>query len=96
MSTNDEILLVAIVEMADGHAEAGQGYEDAVLSLLPRHGGTLQRRTRSHDGTAEVHLIHFTERAGYESFMVDPDRLAERERVGAGAPTTRVIEVRDL
>jgi GNAT superfamily N-acetyltransferase len=90
------VLLVAVVEMAAGQAEAGQRYEDAVLALLGRHGGALERRTRDAAGTTEVHLIRFTDRAGYESFMVDPERLAHREAIGEAAPTTRVIEVTDL
>ncbi|GIF66845.1 hypothetical protein Ais01nite_48800 [Asanoa ishikariensis] len=90
------VLLAALVEFVDDHAETGQRYEDAVLALLGRHGGTLERRTRGTDGTTEVHLIRFTSRAGIESFMVDPERLAHREAIGEAAPTTRVIEVRDL
>ena len=91
-----ELLLVAIVEMTPGQAEAGQRYEDAVLELLDRHGGTLERRTRSTDNAAEVHLIRFQNRAGFESFMNDPDRVAHRAHAGAAAPTTRVIEVLDV
>ncbi|GIF74804.1 GNAT family N-acetyltransferase [Asanoa siamensis] len=91
----DGLLLAAVVEMASD-AEAGRRYEDAVLALLGRHGGALERRTRSTDGTTEVHLIRFTSRAGLESFMTDPDRLAHRERIGAAAPTTRVVEVVDV
>ncbi|GAA4587151.1 hypothetical protein BJY16_008149 [Actinoplanes octamycinicus] len=94
--TDDGLLLAAIVEMADGHAEAGTRYEDAVLALLPRHGGTLERRTRATTGAAEVHLIRFRNRAGYDSFMTDPDRLALRAGLGDAAPATRVIEVRDV
>ncbi|SNT31621.1 hypothetical protein SAMN05421812_104442 [Asanoa hainanensis] len=90
------LLLVAVVEFADGHAETGRRYEDAVLALLGRHGGTLERRTRGTDGMTEVHLIRFAARAGLESFMVDPERLAHREAIGEAAPTTRVIEVLDV
>ncbi|MDG4823848.1 GNAT family N-acetyltransferase [Asanoa sp. WMMD1127] len=88
------LLLVAIVEMTE--AEAGRRYEDEVLALLGRHRGTLERRTRDAAGTTEVHLIRFADRAGYESFMRDPERLAHREAIADAAPTTRVIEVRDI
>lgn len=91
-----ELLLVAVVEMVPGHAEAGQRYEDAVLDLLPRHGGALEQRLRSRDGDTEVQVIRFASRAGLESFMVDPDRLAHRDAVGAAAPTTRVLDVRPV
>lgn len=89
------LLLVAVVEMADGHAEAGRRYEDAVLALLGRHGGALERRLREEGGT-EVHVIRFAERAGLDSFLADPQRLALRAGLGDAAPTTRVLEVRDV
>jgi hypothetical protein len=71
--------------------------EDAVLGLLGRHGGTLERRLRGTDSSGtEVQIIRFRSRAGLESFMVDPDRLRHREKIGDAAPTTRSIEVREL
>ena len=90
------LLLVAIVEMAPGSAGTGHRYEDTVLGLLDRHGGAVERRMRSMDSATEVHIIRFRSRAGYESFMVDPDRLEYRDRIGDAAPTTRVLEVREL
>jgi hypothetical protein len=91
-----ELLLVAIVEMAPGHTAAGRRYEDTVLGLLDRHGGSVERRMRSTDSASEVHVIRFRSRSGYESFMADPDRLGYRARIGDAAPTARVIEVRDV
>src|SRR4051812_25652375 len=91
-----ELLLVAGGGMGPGHAEAGQRYEDAVLDLLDRHGGTVEQRLRSTDGGTEVHVIRFADRAGLKSFMDDPARLAHRDEAGAAAPTTRVIEVRPV
>jgi hypothetical protein len=90
---NENMTLVAIVDMADGHADTGHQYEDQVLALLGRHGGVIDWRFRGIDGTSEVHLIRFQSRAGYESFMVDPERMAFRAALGETAPTTRVIEV---
>ena len=75
--TDEGLLLVAVVEMADGQVEAGRRYEDAVLALLGRHGGTLERRLREASGT-EVHVIRFAQRAGLDSFLADPDRVALR------------------
>ncbi|GAA2650488.1 hypothetical protein [Paractinoplanes durhamensis] len=90
------MLLVAIVEMVPGRSEEGRHYENEVLKLLARHGATVERRTRSTDGTAEVHLIRFQAREGFESFMADQDRATLREKAGPAAPTTRVIEVLDV
>jgi hypothetical protein len=92
-TSGEALLLVAVVEMAPGHVEAGRRYEDAVLALLGRHGGSVDRRLRTGDAATEVHLIRFRSRAGYDAFMVDPDRLALRAELGDAAPATRVIEV---
>jgi hypothetical protein len=91
----EALLLVAIVEMAPGHTEAGRRYEDAVLALLDRHDGSVERRLRDGDSATEVHVIRFGSRAGYDSFIVDPDRLAHRAELGDAAPTTRVLEVHE-
>jgi hypothetical protein len=89
--TDAELLLVALVDLVPGEAETGARYEDEVLSLLPRHGGTLERRLTT--GDTEIQVIAFAAREGYASFMADPDRLAIRARYGAAAPTARVLEV---
>jgi hypothetical protein len=91
-----DLLLIAIVEMAPGNVAIGQEYEDTVLALLDRHGGSLERRMRSMDSATEVQIIHFRSRPGYDSFLVDPDRLELRGRIGDATPVTRVLEVREL
>lgn len=96
---NDEsasVLLVAVVEMVPGHAGTGHRYEDAVLALLDRHGGAVERRLREPGSGTEVHVIRFRSRAGYESFLVDPERLAHRAEAGDAAPTTRVLVVNEV
>ena len=85
-----------VVEYPAGAEAAGQRYEDTVLALLGRHDGRLERRLRGTDGQAEVHVITFGDRAGYESFLVDPERAALRAALGEAAPTTRVIEVHEV
>ncbi|MBQ1025180.1 GNAT family N-acetyltransferase [Micromonospora sp. C95] len=89
------VRLVALVELPDGAIEAGQRYEDTVLALLPRHGGRLERRLRTGDGVAEVHVIRFDTRAGYAAFLADPERAALRATLGEAAPQTRVLEVQE-
>ena len=87
------LLLVAIVDMSPGDPARGKEYENAVLGLLPRHGGALEQRLHSTDAHSEVHLIRFESRAGYDAFLNDPDRLSLRADFAGAAPTTRVIEV---
>ncbi|PZF97112.1 GNAT family N-acetyltransferase [Micromonospora deserti] len=88
--------VVALVELAAGAVEAGQRYEDAVLSLLGRHGGRLERRLRTGDGRTEVHLLRFASRDGWEAFLADPERAALRDALGDAAPTGRVLEVHEV
>ncbi|MGC4877971.1 hypothetical protein ACLQ26_17150 [Micromonospora sp. DT43] len=90
------LTLVAVVDYPAGAEAAGQRYEDTVLALLGRHGGRLERRLRDTDGQAEVHVITFDDRIGYESFLVDPERVDLRAALGEAAPNTRVIEVHEL
>ncbi|NJP35614.1 GNAT family N-acetyltransferase [Micromonospora thermarum] len=90
------VRLVALVELAPGAVEAGRAYEDRVLGLLGRHGGRVERRLRTGDGRTEVHVIRFDTRAGYESALADPERLALRADLGDAAPTTRVLEVEEV
>jgi hypothetical protein len=91
-----DLLLAVVVEMHDDATAEGHRYEDAVLALLARHGGHLDRRLRTLDGASEVQIIRFTARAGLDSFMSDPDRLALRTTIGPHAPTAHVLEVTDV
>ena len=77
------LLLVAIVDMSATDPGRGRQYEDAVLALLPRHGGSVEQRLHSTDAHSEVHLISFE------------SRLSLRAALAEAAPTTRVIEVID-
>lgn len=90
------VRLVALVEFGTDAVEAGQRYEDTVLARLGRHGGRLERRLRTDDGRGEVHVIRFATRAGYESFVADPERAALRAALGDAAPVTRVLEVHEV
>jgi ribosomal protein S18 acetylase RimI-like enzyme len=87
--------LVALVDLSADPA-AGRRYEDDVLALLGRHGGRLERRLRTGDGRSEVHVIRFADRAGYDAFMADPERVALRAALGDAAPTTQVLDVHDV
>ncbi|MFG2099288.1 GNAT family N-acetyltransferase [Micromonospora echinaurantiaca] len=90
------VRLVALVEFPADAVEAGQRYEDAVLALLGRHGGRVERRLRTGDGRTEVHLIRFDTRVGYDAFLVDPERVALRAALGDAAPQARVLEVHEV
>ncbi|MDP2288673.1 MAG: hypothetical protein Q8M73_08945 [Actinomycetota bacterium] len=75
-------------------------FEDQVLALIPRHGGTvLQRVRRVDDGEEafETHVITFPDQSAFESYMHDPERLAllaVREIAIARTVSTPVVLVR--
>ncbi|MET9328819.1 hypothetical protein [Tsukamurella sp. NPDC003166] len=62
-------------------------YEDAVLALIPEHGGTVVHRAIGEglDGHPnEVQLYRFPDQSALDRYLADPRRLAltgERDRV---------------
>ena len=70
-----------------------QAYEHAVLPLLAEHGGQLDRRVRSLDGTLEIHLLVFDSPQGLARFRSDPRRAAAQPLLQAAAPELELIDV---
>ncbi|RYJ07558.1 MAG: DUF1330 domain-containing protein [Actinomycetales bacterium] len=73
-------------------------YEDAVLALVPEHGGTVLQRVLSTDedgsGTPdEVQLFRFPDRAALDGFMADPRRLALAPQRDASVARTQLFAV---
>ena len=90
------LLLVLVVDVpADGVA-AFQRYEELVLPLLARHGGRLERRLRTADALAEVHVVRFRDRGAYEEYAADPERARARGVLEGVALVQRVLEVTDV
>ncbi|MDP9817121.1 GNAT family N-acetyltransferase [Spirilliplanes yamanashiensis] len=90
LSGPPRLRLVAIVEDC---TPAVRAYEDAVLALLPRHGGRLEHRLISVDGRTEVQTISFAGESGYHAFLADPQRAAHRAALGGEAPNARVVPI---
>jgi hypothetical protein len=93
---NDRLLIVMIADVPAAAAPTFQYYESRVLPLLDRHDGRLERRLRSGDGQVEVHLVSFGSRAGYESYLADPDRTAHRRLLAGVDISQRVLEMDDV
>ena len=90
------LTIVMVADIPSG-ADAGfQAYESAVLPLLTPHGGRLERRLRTADGQAEVHIVSFGSRAGYDAYIADPKRAAQRTLLEGVALTQRLLEVIDV
>ena len=73
--SKSEVLLAVLIDIPPEDAAIVLTFEDAVLPLLNRHGGQLQRRLRAVDQSAELQIISFDSREAQEAFATDPSRL---------------------
>lgn len=87
---------VAIARIPAYGLEAFLAYESAVLPLLPDHGGTLDRRLRSQDGTTEIHVISFATDTGLASYRQDPRRTAAADLLTESGATVELLPMVDL
>ena len=96
MSAQTRLTLVVLADVAREGVAAFQRYEAAVLPLLERHDGRLERRLRTADGRAEVHVVSFGSRAGYDGYLTDPERAGHRALLEGVAVEQRLLEVSDV
>ena len=89
------LTLALIVDLEPDAVVPFDAYERRVLPLLTRHGGRLDRRLRTADGGTEVHVISFTDRAGYDAYLADPDRAAAGRVLDGVDLQRRLLEVTD-
>jgi len=83
----------------DGHERALTEYEDAVLELVPTHGGRVVSRVRrlgSGDGPLEVQVIHMPDDIALQAYMTDPERLALADAHRLAVARTEVMTVETL
>lgn len=96
MSTPPRVVLVVLADVAPEGVEAFRRYEAAVLPLLERHDGRLERRLRTADGLAEVHVVSFRSRRAYQAYVADPERAGHRGLLDGVSMTQRLLEVSDV
>jgi len=96
METSDPVTIVMIADVCVEAVQAFQDYERNVLPLLQRHDGRLERRLRTPNSLAEVHIVSFATRAGYESYMTDPERLSFRQLLDGVEVRQRLLEASDV
>ena len=99
MHGETEIVLCVLLWAHAGQERALVAYEDAVLQLLPAHGGRALQRARTSDtddGPLEIHFLTFPSEAALDAYMNDPRRAAltaDRERAIARTAVHRVALV---
>jgi uncharacterized protein (DUF1330 family) len=81
---------------AVGEERALADYEDAVLALVPEHGGEVVSRVRRADhgdGPLEVQVIHLPDEDALTAYMNDPRRLALADTHRRVVARTELIRV---
>ncbi|SFK05575.1 DUF1330 domain-containing protein [Cellulomonas sp. KH9] len=83
------LTLCCLLRAVPGREAALQAYEDAVLALLPDHGGSVLQRAVGDGGDGqphEVQILRFPDAAALDAYVADPRRARmadERDRVVA-------------
>lgn len=90
------LTLTLIARIPAAGIEVFRQYEDLVLPLLSSHGGVLQRRLTSADGTTEIHIVHFASRAALDHYRSDPRRIAAAPRLLESGAAVELLEVEDV
>jgi hypothetical protein len=90
-----EHVVVMVARVPEHGIEAFARYEDAVLPLLDAHGGELQRRLTSDDGTTEVHVVAFPSSDAFAGYRGDPRRAEHGALLGVSGAVVEVHELRD-
>ena len=91
-----EVRLCCLLWALPGRREAMTRYEDAVLALVPEHGGRVLQRevsAKAGDPPDEVQLFWFPEQSALEGFMADPRRLALAPERDASVARTELFPV---
>jgi hypothetical protein len=95
-ATKSGVLLVLTARIPRAGVAQFQAYEAQVLPLLGAHGGRLERRLRTEDGTVEVHLVRFIAQDGLDSFRRDPVRAAAAHLLASSGAAIELNEVNDV
>jgi hypothetical protein len=89
------VVVVLVARIPERGIEDFRRYERAVLPLLTDHGGAMQRRLRSEDGTVEVHMVGFPSAEAFASYRSDPGRERHADLLGSSGADIEVFELGD-
>jgi hypothetical protein len=93
---NTGILFAMIARIPVEGIAAFQAYEAEVLPLLAEHGGVLQRRLRSADAAAEVHLVWFPSDQAFEGYQADPRRSLHAPLMQTSGAAIELLRLSDV
>jgi hypothetical protein len=90
------LTIVMVADIPSGAEARFQAYESAVLPLLQRHGGRLERRLRTDDALTEVHIVSFASPEGFQSYLADEERQSHKRPLDDLDVAQRVLLVHDV
>jgi uncharacterized protein (DUF1330 family) len=88
------VILTAILWANPGQHDLLVEYEDAVLQLIPKHGGRVLSRVRAEqpgDGPYEVQTIELPSDDALAAYMTDPVRVGLAEMHARAIARTEVV-----
>ena len=90
------LVLTALLWPHPGQEQLLIDYEDAVLALIPAHGGRVLSRVRrvdDSDGPFELQVIEMPDEDAVAAYMVDPVRVALADNHARAIARTDVSRV---
>lgn len=93
---SQELIMVMTASIPKEGVADFKSYEDNVIPLLQKHGGTLQRRMSNSDGTIEIHILAFADQEAFEGYCFDPERLEHTEQFDKSGAQTQLIQMKDV
>lgn len=91
--------LCVLLWASQGQDDALTAYEDTVLALVPKHGGTVMSRVRrvgDGDGPLEVQVIRLPDESALQAYMHDPERLALADVHRTAVARTELLTVETI
>jgi uncharacterized protein (DUF1330 family) len=89
---SERFVVVAVFDVAPEAVTAFQTYEEAVMPLLARHDGQMERRLRGAAGETEVHVLSFPSPTAWREFLDDPERARHRAVLTGATVEQRVLD----
>lgn len=88
--------IVMVARIPSAGVATFQLFERGVLPLMSDHGGRLERRLRSTGGRAEIHIVRFSSRAGFDAYRADPRRVDHLRLLEESGANQEVFEAEDV
>jgi hypothetical protein len=94
--TDSRLTMALVARIPAAGVADFQAYEGAVLQLLGRHGGLLERRLRTADGATEIHVVSFPDAEALAAYRTDPERAEFTPLLTQSGAEMAIYEVTDV